>query len=570
MEVIIDKELDKKLRNTFGVSVKDVEKLCDNTYKLMWEQFLLLSLYTRQQYIDRDNESYFDYKVEDSKNFDNKIKLIDLLGTQKIGEDIYMPILQMIERYKSSNDIIVFLNENANNQKCAELLELISKRHISFYGNNAPQYKHQYSYFSMYLSLYKSIDNFIKLIQLRYSSKYILDLYLKLIKESTVGLRRTSNPLHQKLQKVENIENFFELIESEDFFKKEKVMKTLYRELSKVLGDNMREFFSELLIYKGNFKKSIFDLIVNIDENTEKNNGEYIIKIKRDAFKSMEGLGRVKDIFSYIQNQFLDSRYSSVESEDATCISINKWYEESRTELCPSIFDCPKLVASIIEFDIRKCIGLFDLEGEYYIFKKPNILLNKEIYIFVTAIIQGFLFKNLDFNSIIKSKSDFKYAREDFSEKRGKEDFNFYEFLKGKILNNSNAETYENNMMETWSKFNFENDNLDESSEEYKAVINRFKKLPIYLKAPKNPKEEQEEQKTLTQNNSEKNPKEEHKTSTEPEKIHKRKKSGEWSIRTLIERQKNSNSTVSYPITSNYPLPLWTKVDSMLILNDSD
>jgi hypothetical protein len=265
----------------------------------------------------------------------------------------------------------------------------------------------------------------------------------------------------------------------------------------------------------------------------------------------MEGLGRVKDIFSYIENQFLDSISSSVESEDATCILINKWYEESRTELCPSIFDCPKLVASIIEFDIRKCIGLFDLEGEYYIIKKPNTLLNKEIYIFVTAIIQEFLFKNSDFNSIIKSRSTWEYARDSSSEKRGKEGFNFYKFIKEKILNNSDTEIYENNMMETWSKFNFENDNLDESSEEYKAVINRFKKLPIYLKSPKNSEEEK-------------------KTSIEPEKIHKRKKSGEWSIKTLIERQKNSNSTVSYPVTSNYPLPLWTKVDSMLILKDLD
>jgi hypothetical protein len=563
MEVVIDKELDKKLRNIFGVSVKDVEKLCDNTYKLMWEQFLLLCLYARQQYIDRDNESYFDYKVEDSKNFDNKIKLIDLMETKKIGENIYMPILQMIEKYKSSNDIIVFLNENSNNQQCTELLELISKRHISFYGKNPNQDKHQYSYFSMYLSLYESIDKFINLIKLRYSSDYILDLYLRLIKKSTVGLCRTSI-LGRKLQKVENIENFLELIEGENSFDKEQVMKKLYLELSNILGNNMKEFFSELLIYKGNLKESIFDLIVYVDKNTEKNNGEYIIKIKKDAFKSMEGLGRAKDIFIYIQNQFIDSRSSSVESENTTCILINKWYEESKTELCPSIFDCPKLVASIIEFDIRKCIGLFSLEGEHYIFRKPNILLNKEIYIFVTAIIQGFLFRKGDFNSIIKSKSDFEYSREVFSEKRGKKDLDFYEFLKEKILNNFDTEIYENNMMEVWSKFNFENDTLDENSDDYKAVINRFKKLPIYLKVPKVPKvpevsevsevsEEEEEQKILTRKN--------------PEKIHKRKKSGEWNIRILIERQKNSNSTVSYPITSNYPLPLWTKVDSMLILD---
>lgn len=114
------------------------------------------------------------------------------METKKIGENIYMPILQMIEKYKSSNDIIVFLNENSNNQQCTELLELISKRHISFYGKNPNQDKHQYSYFSMYLSLYESIDKFINLIKLRYSSDYILDLYLRLIKKSTVGLRRTS------------------------------------------------------------------------------------------------------------------------------------------------------------------------------------------------------------------------------------------------------------------------------------------------------------------------------------------------------------------------------------------
>lgn len=76
-------------------------------------------------------------------------------------------------------------------------------------------------------------------------------------------------------------------------------MKKLYLELSNILGNNMKEFFSELLIYKGNLKESIFDLIVYVDKNTEKNNGEYIIKIKKDAFKSMEGLGRAK-IYLYI------------------------------------------------------------------------------------------------------------------------------------------------------------------------------------------------------------------------------------------------------------------------------
>ena len=70
--------------------------------------------------------------------------------------------------------------------------------------------------------------------------------------------------------------------------------------------------------------------------------------------------------------------------------------------------------------------------------------------------------------------------------------------------------------MHEWANINF-----DEDSSEFKAMINRSKKLPHYLKLSKQ--------------------------NTSKDKI--------WNIETLIHQQRMKMS--QYPINSSFPLPLW-------------
>ena len=162
------------------------EKECvdnvDSVYKMAWEQVLLLSIYTRQQLMKQD--AVF---VESTINFENKLKLVELLWTARSEEEIkeYKElyeklrngILQKIEEYKDIHQITGYLMDISNTHENKDFSDLaksflteISNRHISFSSRESfAHHKHPYSYYAMYRSLTESLFVLRKILELGFS-----------------------------------------------------------------------------------------------------------------------------------------------------------------------------------------------------------------------------------------------------------------------------------------------------------------------------------------------------------------------------------------------------------------
>lgn len=558
---------ERDFKKILGCAPDDFVDYANSIYKMMWEQVLLLALYARQQFIEQKQE--WGYPVESKINFENKLKLINLLSDQ--GEEnhknLHDSILDKIERYEDIHSITSYLM-SFNEQKDGEvfspaqaLLHNIAKHHISFISKDSNTSKHPYSYYAMHKIITYPLWVFQNLLSINFSKNYIDTHFLQAIKETfmVTGHISQDNPNYiflKSLRICESLESAFDLISNRPeqyFLRSEHLSEKIHIYFSVQLGVVTNKIFN---VFNRTPKTttfsqrtlSVFEQIVHIDEHLDDAQNK-VLRIKNKALESLISLGKMDNVIDAIKNKFLDGvdksppreKLSSPIQDKTSLIEVAAWYNNVKTELCSTITDCPPLVASILEFDFRNKIGTFDSNYGIKVPIHKTTWFAKDGYLLVTGFIRRFLFKKGRFEELF-----FKNIFSDNS-------INSIPAYINNLYNNESAYPrvegeidqlcdLDNALMKDWANLGF-NDEFLEESPQYATMINRFKKLPIYLKHQKLPDE------------SSKNLDDSHK------KPHKRRKQGIWSIDCLIRIQKENSLKESYPIDSSFPLPLWVDFD---------
>ena len=187
---------------------------------------------------------------------------------------------------------------------------------------------------------------------------------------------------------------------------------------------------------------------------------------------------------------------------------LELWHKKLETKFIKKTDQIPKLIASIIEFDIRNQLGFCDRDFGNNIlspilnYKRISM---HEVYILTTNLIKRCLYEQSGLDSYISTLNG--VSIEEFVLKYYDNSKN-YNFSDTKEISGNDLEIsfHRNKMMSTWA-------NEDPSS-----ISERFKKLPSYLKGNKIS-----------------------------------------FVSDIIDQQRKVKTTNIYPIDSFFPLPLWVK-----------
>jgi hypothetical protein len=555
-----------------GVSeFEDFEKECvdsaDSVYRMVWEQVLLLSLYTRQQLMEQD--AVF---VESTINFENKLKLVELLWTarseeeikeyKELYEELRNGILQKIEEYKDINQISGYLTDISNTHENKDFSDLakgflteILNRHISFSSREPfTHHKHPYSYYAMYRSLTESLSVLRKILELGFSKDDVSEYIFRNIGDQ-FSISRTYLPedkdsvsyqFKELLRKTEKLEEAFEVMEKySDSIDFKPVLVNARSALAKKMGTGIHGIFSVFqknIITKGEFSKtpvSLFEQMVTCQHDS----GKIILEIDNKLLEKYKLLGKLDGVMDAIRRKIapddipLSSREGLLHpyTDRNSLKDIANWYKQAKTTLFVKITDCPSLVASILEFDFRCGIGIF--HKNYGIIEIPfnkKTWFSKDGYLLVTAIIQLFLYRNNPVPMFYKP-SHLKY------DEKASYIENLTKYVTQELCPSQDSDDIlSDEIMKEWANLSFD-ESLSEELPEYIATINRFKRLPIYLK----PVRKVAHKIDASQKN-------------ELGKVHGNKRSYIWHTQQLIATQKENSKKESYPMDSSFPLPLWS------------
>lgn len=532
-----EKTLDPK--EILGCSYDEVKDLIDTVYLMTWEQVLLVPLYTRQQFFYQKNSKGEDKdQPDDPISFSNKMKLISaLFKSNKFSDEFQNAVLEKIERYEDIHSITSYLlnlEVDSLKEQAKILLNIITTEHITFSGNKSyHKENHPYTYKTMNNCLYNIINIFQFTLNLSIFNENIEDVLLKALKYAITGDRQlhlSEDELKRGLREKTSLESaLIYVIENfNNEFDKNLIKKSVHIYLSKEIGNNISKLFQ--YIENGNVEnvyrvKNFFEKAVNVrDDNNNK-----IIEIDKKIFKNLVALGQFKSVMDAIEHK-LNNQYFRYENDDLESLEkLKSWYLNSKTGLLRSKRNIPSLVASILYFDVFGREGSFDmLYGLFVPIRKKGKIFIKDYYLLVTGIIYRFLYKYDFLNEDLRKDRIFHcFNKDEYLDNI--EDFIMCQYdnkytPKEKISENlDNIKTLHDPIMSDWSVISF-----DEGSDKFNAMVNRFKKLPNYLNAPK----------FIVKD-----------TETQEEK---RK---EWDIGELIALQRWKKN--HYPINSSFPLPLW-------------
>ncbi|MGE8653363.1 MAG: hypothetical protein ACN6NV_06375 [Acinetobacter gandensis] len=522
-------------KEILGCELREINELIETVYLMTWEQVLLVSIYTRQQFFYKDDEL-----PDDPISFSNKMQLINILfdESNNFSDLLKSLILEKIEKYEDIHSITSFLlglkNENLeseNSIEASKLLSIITSRHVTFSGRKSSfrRKNHLYTYKTMNHCLY----NFINILQFFlnsevFSEKKEEDL-LKALKCAINGKYHLSekNKFGNELKKKEDLQSALLFLEErnknkEFILDKSNISMGIHKYFSEELGKTISKIFTnieegDLTKYRGYKVKNYFDGIVEVKHE----NGKKILEIDNIYFDNLVSLGQFKSVMNAIEYKLTNRSFRNENDDSKSLKAINEWYLKSKTGLV-SKKNIPALIASVLFFDISGLIGSFDVDyGIRIPVKKENKFFVKDFYLLTCGIIYRFLYKNDRISKLPYENTIFISFNEDEYLSEIKDfimcQYNNKYTPKEKIYDNlDNLPEVSDKIMHEWANINF-----DEDSSEFKAMINRSKKLPHYLKAPKK--------------------------STSKDKI--------WNIDTLIHQQRMKMS--QYPINSSFPLPLW-------------
>lgn len=511
----------KNIYSALGLNQREIFDQTLNAWKMMWEQLLMIAIYARQEYMQPDQSN--------ADNFQQRMKMVHLLNREyqsrsgsnlsfnKDIPEIFQKVLALIEDECGSTKIIEFLlDEEASQFQTSKkhLLRQMEQAKIGFSPTPA-DYKRDYSYYCLYEILHNPIFYISKLMSIPLPDKQVIHstvvntVYDYLVTKNRF-LPLNENPMERNSKSLEDKEliilNNLSLLQGEDNIK-----KLVKGQIADFIGKDVYKVFnllSDPFYNEEDPKNKLFASVFTIKPEM----GALTISLDSKPLINLINLNQLDELASVMKSEIKKAvlnknqrtRNFGIETkvDQASALEkISEWYIKAQTGLFNRVDQVPKLIASILEFDIRYFKGMFDPELG---FDRSLLTRNhknsysplqaREIYLFVSAYIRNKLYYNdprPDRNSLNGCLIDHLVER-DFPE-----DILFHE----------------NRMMETWATF--------EDAKQNQKMLDRFKRMPAYL---------------------------------DPQ--HK----GYMEISYLINKQKelgNIENAPPYPLNSFFPLPLW-------------
>ncbi len=624
------------------INKKILRTQLEDVYKMVCEQVFLVMLYARNCYLFHDSH-------QDKMNFQNRIRLIDIIETTFYKDSVKLEdvkkkemqkqcedILKLIENpRKGSNDIVNFLKEkidenNKDNKPCFQkkILEKMEDYGLAFsnikrdcweeFAQDKPiANSYLYSYYSMYKVLKYPVYIFQSLLRLNSPTEnYIKDIILATLIDyidsitDMGGININQNKENRKNSykyegfhpsKINHSYNMDILEKKQDIISKiwhtSKYKTILVKSVKKVLDYQLTQqinkvFNSINLFNEEDYKKQkilpngrgVNPVVLEIFQHTVKNidtkDNEINITLDELNCKNIAQIGNIDYLGIEIIKQ-LKEKLGTKSSKTSLIVQIedeqgkellnsrnqvdaynfellSHWYKENKTGLIKKIEQVPKLIAYILECDIKSQIGLFD---PYFQNINLNDFVSFDIWsqrvgdrrLLVSAIIRYKLYyEDVYINSLhldklvtileetkertkeTKKEMDKKISdetekatteemtdkeKEEIKEKIKEieiekkainkieeEKIKKIEELENELLLDDNKR-FSNEIMKDWITF--------KSDIEYQQMLSRFKRMPEYID----------------------------------------KKEKLYELKNWIENQQKSNTP--YPISSNIPLPLW-------------
>ena len=513
----------KNIYSAFGLNQREIFDQTLNAWKMMWEQLLMIAIYARQQYM-QSNQSNAD-------NFHQRMKMIHLLNHEysyrarsnlsfdKDIPDIFDKVLALIEDECGSTKIIEFLLDEEVSQiqtSKKRILSQMEQAKIAFSPNeNESDYKRSYSYYSLYKILHNPIFYISKIMSIPVPDKKVIHatvvntIYDYLAQNGSSWLFRNGNPIEILSKSTEDKEQI--ILENLSFLEGKEDIKNLIKgQIADFIGKDVSKVFnllSDPFYNEENPQNKLFTSVFTIRPEADAFN----ISLDHKALINLMNLNQLDELASVIKSEIKKAvlnknqrtRNFGIETkvDQASALEkISEWYIKTQTGLFNRVDQVPKLIASILEFDIRYFKGMFDPEfgfNRLLLTKKHknsySPLQAKEIYLFVSAYIRNYLYyddQRPERNSLNGWLIDHLVDR-DFSE----------------------VSFHRNRMMKVWATFEDEKQN--------RKMLDRFKRMPAYLDP-------------------------QHLDYTE--------------ISYFINKQKelgNEENAPPYPLNSFFPLPLW-------------
>ena len=511
----------KNIYSVFGLNQREFFDQTLNAWKMMWEQVLMIAIYARQQYMQS--------KQSDADNFHQRMKMIHLLKCEYRSRarsnlsfdqdlpEIFQKVLALIEDECGSTKIIEFLLDEEVSQlqtSKKRILSQMEQAKIAF-SPNGSDYKRSYSYYSLYEILHDPIFYISKLMSIPVPDKEVIHstvvntVYGYLFQNKSFLLSRNENPLERFSKSVEDEELI--ILENLSFLEgKEDIKKLVKGQITDFIGTDVYKVFnllSDPFYNEENPQNKLFASVFTIRPEVDAFN----ISLDRKALINLMNLNQLDELASVMKSEIKKvvlnknqrARNFGIETkvDQASALEkISNWYATAQTGLFNRVDQVPKLIASILEFDIRYFKGMFDpdfgFDRSLLTKKHKNVyspLQAKEIYLFVSAYIRNYLY---------------------YDDQRPERN-NLNGWLIEQLVDRDFSEVsfHRNRMMEVWATF--------EDEKQYRQMLDRFKRMPAYL---------------------------------DPQ--HKDYKE----ITYLINKQKelgNEENAPPYPLNSFFPLPLW-------------
>lgn len=557
------------------LNLNEVDTQITNIWKMAWEQVLLLALYSRRQYFEKDAFS-----------FRQRMRLIHALDSLKqkrsygIGSNAnaegylkqYITILKKVEDGCGSNDILEYLFDDEGDDRVFHgqerktikkiISEVIEREGIAFPKSSKKLF---YSYYTMY----KALRDLVHTLQLTliYQPPNIKEVYygcmVEVFLKGFKGIPDSyQEDIFSRLEKLKDLDNK-QYIKSEfnsfkAFFANDENKKQLkqlfyqrliegnppsedYEEYSQFtgVGEWAKKVFSELSLV-GDREKIGFDDFYTY----EAQDSRLQITLHKDQIRDLSNLGLLQSLFNTIATHVeieagsLDKQHEMILNRDKveSVERISDWYSQNSVGLFSRINQVPGFIAYLLKFDTEHALGVFDVQiGGINLdgrglngFNRPKKTSEKNFLI--SVIIKYCLYHRMDFrtlylNYIYESPiSDNKSTVENSR--------SFIRYFEDKLKKETGVEG--NRILKEWAELSESQDDEEGSetqddidSKAHNRVMNRFKRMPKH-QFSKTYKSDYLNNADLLSN--------------------------------LIKAQKYQSSTdetVTYPFNSNFPLPLW-------------
>ncbi|MBB1434302.1 hypothetical protein H5201_08270 [Pseudoalteromonas sp. SG43-6] len=545
------------LNKEFKIDGKSLIKNYINTQKLAWEQVLLLAIDCRQR-------GYNSELYEGCEGFLSKMKLIAL--TEKIccSNENYKEdspdfellefVLNMLDNnngvMKLTKQLLFKSKEEENPEKIILLLSQIENNRISFSGASTSMMQRQpsptYSHYAMYVALYRPTQLFRQLLNITQLSKteLLVKAFISSFKEyirneySRYGFNDNENSnLLYEAQKIKNITTLkVFLTEYPTTIDNKDVSKNFLAKIMEHISNNVALTFKQVTIPKleeprEKLNKTVFQELCKVAVESNEVNMNFNLNF----LKNLINLGQLDTIVDEVRSKLEDNILGSntnyrrghaiVPDDYSTSFSaLGTWYQNCQTELFRKFEDIPRLIASILVFDIRHKIGIFD-GGSYPIFAKLN---NKELALLTTGIIENCLYMDVPFEHFIDITfgSRFSFSinndRDENIEQKLKKANEFLQERGWGIIKEGMTGDFcklPNSFMEVWAV-----------NVETKPTLERIKKLVNF------------------------------------EKVGKRR----LNASNLIMAQQRKGREYTYPINTNFPLPLWSSLEFNINIDEKN